>query len=206
MKRKIGAVLLCLGILLVCSGIALSLTYFREETAAGKRTDTALEQLLQEIPREQFIPEDTGLPGQVVTDGESPSQIIQQVEIDGKDYIGILELPTLELTLPILGECSEESLETAPGRYFGAPGEARFVIGGHRYRRHFRNLYTLRYGDPVIFTDLSGKKYTYRVAELEEVSPYEGEYLCMENWPLSIFTCTPGGMQRVVVRCDDCEI
>jgi sortase A len=124
-----------------------------------------------------------------------------EIELDGRGYVGYLELPTLELTLPVLSVSSDENLEIAPCRYFGTAYQQNFVIGGHRYRRHFRNLYTLGYGDTVIFTDVTGKQFVYQVEELEELQPYDSEYLCTGDWDLSLFTCTPGGTARVAVRC-----
>ena len=126
---------------------------------------------------------------------------MEEVVIEGVAYIGYLEIPTLELKLPVIGEISEEHLDIAPCRYYGTAYQKDFVIGGHRYRRHFRRLYTLNYGDPVIFTDVSGQSFRYQVEELENIEPHESEYLCSGNWDLSLFTCTPGGAERVVVRC-----
>lgn len=203
-RRTLGRILIALGTLLSGLGIGIALSYLNTEYDAGERAEAAMEQLLVQMEQQEAsLPEETQpdplLPPRLPQ--EENLQAMPELEIDGVGYVGYLELPTLELTLPVIGHSTDENLEIAPCRFFGTVYQKNFVIGGHRYRRHFRKLYTLGYGDRLIFTDVTGKRYVYQVEELEEIAPYQGEYLCSGDWDLSLFTCTPGGTDRVVVRC-----
>jgi sortase A len=202
-RRTVGCILIGLGIALIGFGVGMVLHNLSVEQASGKNAQAAMEQLLTQMEQQTVLPEESQpelFPTPVFPEMEN-DQAMPEIELDGRGYVGYLELSTLELTLPVLSVSSDENLEIAPCRYFGTAYQKNFVIGGHRYRRHFRNLYTLGYGDTVIFTDVTGKQFVYQVVELEELQPYDSEYLCTGDWDLSLFTCTPGGTARVAVRC-----
>lgn len=208
MKRKtIGTCCLVLGALLVLVALAVTCANLWQEEQAGINAEKALVQLLEKLP-EETVPVKPATPDVPVLFPEDPTfptepdyRSMPEVLIDGIPYIGYLRIPSLDLELPVIGETSEENLEIAPCLFYGTVYQKNFVIGGHRYRRHFRNLSTLGYGERLTFTDVEGNVYTYEVAEQEIVEPYESEYLCSGDWDLSLYTCTPGGLTRVVLRC-----
>lgn len=204
MRRIFGTLLVILGVAMLALGAGITARNLLQEEEAGDRAQTVLEQLMVQIPSEETQPDTPQVLPEILlpTVPESVSRApMEEIRLEGKGYVGYLGIPALELELPVMGACTEENLETAPCRYFGTPEQKDFVIGGHRYRRHFRKLYTLGYGDAVIFTDVTGRQYRYQVAELEEVGPDQSEYVCSGDWDLTLFTCTPGGTSRLVVRC-----
>ena len=204
MRRFFGTACIALGALLVLTALGVTCFNLWREEQAGIHADQAMEQLLEQMPRET-IPATPDMPAQdpevPFVPQESTYRTMPEVVIDGVPYIGYLNIPALKLELPVIGESSEENLEIAPCRFYGTVYQKNFVIGGHRYRRHFRKLSTLGYGERLSFTDMDGNIYIYEVVECEVVEPYEAEYLCSGDWDLSLFTCTPGGMTRVVLRC-----
>jgi glycosyltransferase involved in cell wall biosynthesis len=56
-------------------------------------------------------------------------------------------------------------------------------------------------GDLVIFTDVHGVAHYYEVVLLETLSPTATEAMIASGFDLSLYTCTPGGGNRVTVRC-----
>lgn len=188
---------------------ALAVTCFNlwQEEQAGVHAEKALERLFEILP-EETVPAKPAAPDLPTLDPEDslllpePTyRVMPQVIIDGVPYIGYLSIPALALELPVIAETSEDNLEIAPCLFYGTVYNKNCVIGGHRYRRHFRNLYTLGYGERLRFTDVEGNVYIYEVAEQEVLEPSESEYLCSGDWDLSLYTCTPGGLTRVVLRC-----
>ena len=123
-------------------------------------------------------------------------------ELDGKHYIGILQIPVLELTLPVLAECNAWNLDIAPCLYEGTVYEKNMVIAGHNYRTHFGNLKYLSEGMEVDFLDVEGKKYFYSVKEVEVLEERESKEMCAGGWELTLFTCTYSGDARYTVRCE----
>ena len=206
-RKAIGTVLITLGVVLVAAALIFTgITVWNEERS-GENARQALEQLRQELPQATpSTPQRPEVTLPVTPLPEDPAQeeslkAMPEVIIDGVPYVGYLSIPALNLELPVIGESNEENLEIAPCRFYGTAYQKNFVIGGHRYRRHFRKLSTLGYGEKISFTDMDGNVFTYEVTETEILQPYQAEYLCSGDWDLSLYTCTPGGLTRVVMRC-----
>lgn len=122
-------------------------------------------------------------------------------EIDGQTYIGMLEVPSLELSLPVISEWTYPRLKKAPCRYVGSVYSKDMVICGHNYDRHFGRLKDLAVGDEVRFTDMDGNVFFYSVCGTEQLGKYAVEDMLAGEWDLTLFTCTKGGRMRVTVRC-----
>lgn len=123
-------------------------------------------------------------------------------EVDGNQYIGILEIPALSLELPVAADCSMKTLKKSPGRYKGNTISSDMVIGAHNYESHFGTIHELTSECDVTFTDIDGNVYRYRVSEITEVSPEQVDAVCDSGHDLALFTCNSSGARRVVAFCD----
>lgn len=126
---------------------------------------------------------------------------IDSLIVDGREYIGILSIPSLGLELSVMKECSDKTIDVAPGRYVGSPTRNGFVIGGHNYIRHLGKIDRLKEGDKIIFMDLQGIVFKYKVFGQQILDADMGAELCSDEWAMSLFTCTLAGNKRIVVRC-----
>lgn len=126
---------------------------------------------------------------------------MQSVEIDGTAYVGTVEIPSLELSLPVARDFSYETLDSSVCRYAGSVLEQDMIIAGHNYRCHFKNIGTLAAGDAVTFTDVTGVEYSYAVAQVEIIPGTAADRLVWTEPGLTLFTCTYDGARRYVVRC-----
>lgn len=131
----------------------------------------------------------------------TPHLNMPTVSVYGYKYIGILTIPALGLELSVMNECTDRSLDIAPGCFSGSAYDAGFVIGGHNYVSHFGRLNRLRPGNVIIFTDMNGIQFRYEVSATEIISDTAVEDLNSDVWDLSLFTCTFSGGERLVVRC-----
>ena len=129
-----------------------------------------------------------------------PNMEMPVKNIDGIDFIGILQIPTLELKLPVISQWSYINLKTAPCRYSGSAYLNNLIICGHNYKSHFGDLKNLHEGDIATFTDMDGNLFTYKMVERETLFSTSVEAMESGNWDLSLFTCTLGGQSRVTVR------
>lgn len=208
MKRKIlGTAFVVLGAVLILIALSAVIINLWREEMSGLNADHAMEQLWEQmtvdpVPATPDTPDTPALLPENGSTSDAPEfRPMPEIQVDGISYVGYLSIPALNLELPVISESTEQNLEIAPCRFFGTVYQKDFVIGGHRYRRHFRKLSTLGYGERLSFTDVEGNVYIYEVAECEVLEPNQAEYLCSGDWDLSLFTCTPGGMTRVVLRC-----
>ncbi|MBQ4089208.1 MAG: sortase [Clostridia bacterium] len=142
-------------------------------------------------------PKETEIPDYIL----NPDMEMPTSRHDGQDCIGILEIPALELKLPVISEWSYPRLKIAPCRYTGSAYKNNLVISAHNYARHFGSLKELDGGERVIFTDADGNQFDYRVDLRETLDPRDVDYMINSEWDLTLFTCTVGGSYRVTVRC-----
>lgn len=126
-------------------------------------------------------------------------------QIDGRDYIGVLDIPALSLTLPVLKEWDYPSFNVAPCRYAGSVYADGFVNAAHNYDSHFGRIGSLSASDSVRFTDIDSNVFDYSVVAIETLAPYATGDMKSDDWSLSRFTCTLGGQYRVTVRRDRAE-
>lgn len=219
MRNKRGTLLITIGLLLIAAALVITVTNIQEDTRAGQTAQTVVLQLEQEIfpagnsspttapiAPEAFSPSETE--SEVFTgDFEIPDYILNpkmdmpEKTIADNPYIGILEVPELGLTLPIMSQWSYENLETAPCRYSGSAYTKDLIIAGHNYSSQFGQLKGLHIGDTVLFYDVDGNLFQYQVAEMETLRASAVEAMEDGTWDLSLFTCTVGGQSRLTLRC-----
>ena len=171
--------------------------YSPEAPAAAAPTDAPLQTAAPVI-----------IPGGLSDEFEIPDYMLNPkmempvVRSNGQDYIGVLEIPSLGLELPIISEWNYARLKKAPCRYAGSAYLDNLVIAAHNYKTHFGRLKELSSGDPVIFTDAEGNRFEYAVVLKETLMPRDVSEMKSGEFDLSLFTCTVGGSYRVTVRCD----
>lgn len=144
-------------------------------------------------------------------DEEEQQQYEQLLSISDDGIIGYIEIPSIDVTLPIYHGTSEEILQTAIGHIEGSSlpvggPSTHCVISGHRglpSSKLFTDIDQLSEGD--IFTlSVLEETLTYEVDQIRIVEPddisllgiEEGEDLC------TLVTCTPYGVNshRLLVR------
>lgn len=198
MKRwtRKGEALFCLGALMIAAALGLALYNLSRQAAAGKSSESGLRKLTETVAERRT--EQAAAEKELYPNLEMPV-----VTIDGYDYIGWIELPALELTLPVMSEWDAARLKIAPCRYSGSVYSGDLVIAAHNYASHFGRLSALSPGDEVIFTDADGREFRYAVADAEILPPTAVEEMTAGEWPLTLFTCTYGGRTRLTIRCDE---
>ena len=205
MRKWIGVICVFLGVICILSAIGF-VAYNRWE---DKNAEEIAQDLLEDVQSmiettqpELPLPDDTvNLPGET----EKIPAEMATVEVGGYDCIGILSVPVLDLELPVLTDWSYAKLKKAPCHYYGTYYEKDFVIAAHNYKSHFGRLSQLQAGDIVIFTDVNGADHYYEVALLETLPKEATLEMIASGFGLSLYTCTPGGANRVTVRCNAVE-
>lgn len=121
--------------------------------------------------------------------------------------IAKLYIEKLNLTLPILSECTTQALKISVCKYQGPeplqPGN--MVITGHHYKNgaHFGRLEELGIDDVITVTDAAGNFRRYFVYETQVVQPENLEALdtgTNQN-AVTLVTCAQDGEMRLIVKC-----
>lgn len=91
------------------------------------------------------------------------------------DSIGIVNIPRLGIEYPILATTSEKTLKVSVTKYWGGnPNEVgNLCITGHNYKnsKFFGKLLSIKQGDIIKITDLSGRTLDYTVYDTYVVDP-----------------------------------
>ena len=207
---KRGKLCTALGLLLLLAALGLTAYNLWLDARASMSVDVVLDRLTPTLSsRQSELPplssgealEEAFVPDYVL----NPEMAMPEENIDGRSYIGVLDIPALGLSFPIISEWSYDALQIAPCRYSGSAYLDNLVIAGHNYRSHFASLPQLQPGDSVTFTDMDGNVFSYEVSSLETLSPYAVSDMTSGDWALTLFTCTVGGQSRLAIRCDHAE-
>ena len=144
---------------------------------------------------------------------EEPAADLTAYGIDD-EIIGVLEIPAMELTMPIYLGASDDHLAAGAavlGNTSAPIGgvNTNCVIAGHRGWKgadFFRHIDRLQVDDTVTLTNL-WETLTYTVVDIQIIQPHEVEKIKIQQGRdlLTLLTCHPyasGGKQRYVVYCE----
>ena len=198
MKLKKGSNFIIIGLLLLVAALLLTCFNLYDQFRGERSVDNIMDKMI--LKNREHSLQEGEIPDYIL----NPDMEMPVETIDGRDFIGTLEIPSLNLNLPIISQWSYGNLRVAPCRYDGSAYKNDMILAAHNYPSHFGNLKYLKEGEHVIFTDADGNKFTYTAVVRETLMPTAvNEMLSKEeeDWDLTLFTCTVGGRSRVVVRC-----
>lgn len=206
MEHNGGKPLIRTGLLLIAAALLLTgYNLWESERAAAE--NKVIVARLEEVLSEPTHPETAPIPGPAAPEEAVPDHILNPdmemptETVNGYEYIGVLEIPELELKLPVMSTWSYPKLRVAPCRYEGSVYSGSLIVAAHNYSSHFGRLRQLHAGSEVTFTDADGNLFSYEVISLETLMPTAVEEMESGDWDLTLFTCTVGGRTRVAVRC-----
>lgn len=199
MKQIRAAALILLGLSMILASAYLFSQYEQEAETAGENAQQLLAALTEKIEqnREQNLYD-------TAAQEQSIGQMLQ-TSLQGYDLVGIIRVPGMGVELPVLNDWNYDLLKLSPCRYSGSIEGQDLILMGHNYKKHFAPLRRVSPGDRVEFLDVSGTSHAYVVTETEVLKPTQLDELSSSEHSLTIFTCTPGGQSRFVVRCDPDE-
>ena len=199
-KRKlVSAVLIAVGSLLIAACLVLIWwDHYKSDKAdeAAKQELAKVENAIAKREPESSISNDS----RVAFIGEQSKQM-PVVEIDGYEYIGYLDMPSLDVKLPVMNTYSEKNLDIAPCRFYGSLQTDDLVIAGHNFRGGFNKLSNIQKGDKLSFTNMDGDVFVYVVKDTEMLDPDQVTDMVQSSWDLSLYTCNYTATQRFTVRC-----
>ena len=129
----------------------------------------------------------------------------------GDGIMGYVEIPKLDVTLPIYHGTEDRTLELGIGHLLGSSlpvgGSSTHTIltahSGMASQKMFSDLPQLQKGN-LFYLDVLGERLAYQVDQIKTVLPYDTAYLGIEEGKdlCTLVTCTPFGINthRLLVR------
>ena len=189
--------------------------YFQE-----RDIDTALEEFNQTITnstrRNEFTGSDpinfTAIDNGVSNESTSGGSSNGVVTYKGFTVMGRMEIPKIDLDLPILERATRNSLEQSIGILMG-PGlnqVGNTIIVGHNYRNgtFFSRNNELANDDEIYITDNSGTRIEYTIYNIYTTSSEDSDYITRDTAgkrEISLSTCTDDSRYRLVIWAREVE-
>lgn len=123
--------------------------------------------------------------------------------------IGIIKIPKIDLSYPIINDCTDKNLNIAPAKLLGPNINTvgNLVVVGHNNwnQEFFSNLHKLENGDVVELTDTNGNKLEYKVYDKQQIK--QDDFSCLNQdtnnrIELTLITCIKyQKSKRLVIKC-----
>ena len=205
-EKKLGALLVVLGIILVLGAFLLLQNNRQEDQQAQEYSQEVIETLREEVQQVQEIAATEGfldVTEYVPIEYLEPKDLLMTEKIiNGYAYIGYLTIPDLKLDLPVMSSWDYTRLEKAPCRYYGSVRGEDLVIVAHNYRSHFGYISKLSLGAAVNFTDMEGNLWKYQVVATDVLPANAVEEMTSGECDLTLYTCATNRTHRITIRCD----
>lgn len=187
--NKFSKYLIILGILCILLSITLYIKNKYQELDTGKKSKEILDIIETKIN---------------VSDKEEIKSNTEDLvlNISGYDYIGVINIPSLNIKLPIMRETDYDRLAISPCKYYGNITTNDLVLCAHDYVNQFGKISNLKEDDIVIITDVLGNNYVYKVVLTEELNPTDITNMIESPFDLTLYTCSYGALKRITVRCN----
>lgn len=187
---KLTVVLAVIGALLILSAVSVMII---TQVSKGMAEEKARETVTK---IRSLMPE-----GRDGVTNKGGSAEMPMLEVDGTDYVGLVEIPAYSCELPVQNEWNSGSVTKVPCRFTGSAYDGTLVIGGSDNEGQFDFMKLITGGDVVIITDASGYRYKYTVTDIEKTKDVSAENLCDDTADLTLFARNTYGFDYTVVRC-----
>ena len=146
-----------------------------------------------------------------VRDGQTDSTYESLLNLNGDGMMGYVEIPVIDVSIPIYHYTTDETLEKGAGHLFGSSlpvggKSTHCILSAHRglpSAKLFTDLNLVEEGD-VFYLHVLGKTLAYEVDQILTVEPHDVAALEIdpEQDLCTLVTCTPYGINshRLLVR------
>ena len=186
MKRK---AVLILGCVLFAAGVAAAVFSYITAGQNGAKARATATELLSRMPQMT-----QGLPH------TRQNSAMAALELDGTDYVAVLEVPAFDAVLPVAKDWNSGALRRQPCRYYGTAWENSLVIGGSDGNGQLDFITRIDVGTQVLVTDMTGARFAYRVRTVERARKADADTLVSEEG-LTLFARNSYGLEYVILRC-----
>lgn len=187
---RIGKVCFVLGCLLVVGSLALFLFVRVGADRAQSRNAEIVQTIRALLPPAQ--------PG--VMDTYS-NMAMPALEIAGEDYVALVDIPALGLTLPVADTWHKHKVLSGPRRFEGTVYDGSLIVGGTDQPGQFSGFAYLEPGCSVTVTDMTGAEFAYVIQRIDRSSSVSEAVLTADDAQLTLFVRNAYGLDYILLRC-----
>lgn len=187
---RIGKLCFMVGCLLVAGSLALFLSVHITAARAETRNAATVESICSLLPPLQPGVQDT-----------YSNMAMPVLEIDGSDYVALVDIPALGLLLPVADEWDKGRVVIGPRRFGGTVYDGSLVVGGADQQGQFSGFAYLQPGSSVTVTDMTGLVFHYVIDRIDRSASASEEILTAGNADLTLFVRNAYGLDYILLRC-----
>ena len=131
---------------------------------------------------------------------ERQDSTMPALELDGTDFIGILELPRYGSALPVCAEWG--NLTRYPCCFSGSVYDGSMQIGGTTQKGQYDFYREISVGDALYFTDMTGNRYAYEVSQIRYEKHADQAALEREAAELTLFVKNVYAFEYILIFCN----
>ena len=141
--KKVFRFMQILGLLLIIMCLVFALTTVFKTKQAQKETPIIVEIINNSLPDRNSISID-----------EYAGHDMPAIELDGTDYIGLIEVPRFSIQLPVQGDWENKDLAKGPCRFWGSIYNSNLIIGGENQQAQFEFCQQVDIGEKINIIDM----------------------------------------------------
>ena len=131
---------------------------------------------------------------------ERRDNAMSTLDIDGIDFVGILEIPQHESILPVGADWGNSS--KYPCRFSGSVYDRTICIGATSQKGQYDFYRDISVGDNVLFTDMEGNRYSYAVTDICYENNADQTTLQQKEASLTLFIKNVYAFEYIIIYCD----
>lgn len=185
-SRHLAIILIIAGVLMIAGALAMIVENIHADNESGERQAAICQSL-----NETFAQGTHAAP-----EGDMPI-----AKVDGVSYLGMLEIPSLGLSLPVQATWDAGNARISPVRWSGSAYDDDLVIAGQAYQSQFGNIGQLQKGDQLVLTDIYGNRLEYQVVGKYNIDKGATFDASDEDTDLLLCTYTTDGLSGICVSC-----
>ena len=133
--------------------------------------------------------------------GAYSDSVMPVLEINGADYVALLEIPSQGVVLPVADQWNSMGLSNSPARFSGSAYDKSLVIGGVDHPRQFGFCDEIEHDAVLNITDMTGAQFSYIVSRIDRSKHAQTQWLQNEEYDLTLFCRSAYSMEYIAVRC-----
>lgn len=131
---------------------------------------------------------------------ERRDNAMSALSIQGKNFVGVLEMPVFGSSLPVCAEWG--NISKYPCRLSGSVYDRTIQIGGTSQKGQYDFYREISVGDSVFFTDMEGNRFSYVVTDIRYEKHADQAALQREDAALTLFIKNIYSFEYIIIFCN----
>ncbi|MBR6528325.1 MAG: hypothetical protein IKT45_10360 [Lachnospiraceae bacterium] len=131
---------------------------------------------------------------------ERRDNTMSTLSIDGIDFVGMLEIPHYDSTLPVCADWGTPS--KYPCQFYGSIYDRTMQIGGTSQKGQYDFYREISVGDTIYFTDMEGNRYGYSITDVRYEKNADQSALQHKESSFTLFIKNIYALEYIIVFCD----